>query len=185
MHICGTRGRWVKTQSRVTHVLVQIIACHLFSTKPLSKPLLMNWWLGPLEKHFSEIWIENLTYSLKTNLIIKKNVFENVNRKMSAIMSQPQCLQIRFFVYQENFYTYSMKSSIFILKHPQESFCHLSIPHMLAVISRNVSSEHTFGWWLLSPRPESATGVEYRGQGGDRLGKLDCYTVLAWWLLDW
>ena len=47
---------------------VQIMACHIFGAKPLSKPMLAYW---PLRTHFSEIWIEIQTFSfMKMNLKI-------------------------------------------------------------------------------------------------------------------
>ena len=50
-------GQWIGS------ALVQIIACHLFGAKPLSKQVLDIVLIGPLGTNFSEIWIEIQNFS--------------------------------------------------------------------------------------------------------------------------
>ena len=79
-HICITKLR---------PSLVQIMACHLFSVKPLSEPILDYCELDPRE-HIS-VKLES-----KSAIFIKENAFENVGRKVSAILSQLQCVMLIF-----------------------------------------------------------------------------------------
>ena len=79
---------------RVTHIciikkisLVQIMACRLFGTKPLSEPVLefVNWNLR-----------KQLQRNLKRNfyIFIHEYAFENVVCKMAGILSRPQCVHV-------------------------------------------------------------------------------------------
>ena len=58
-------------------VYMQIMACRLFGTKSLSKPMLGYYQLGT---NFSEILVTRTTFSFK------KNAFENVVCEMAAIL---------------------------------------------------------------------------------------------------
>ena len=66
--------------------LVQIMACRLFGTKPLSDPILPYCQLHPKE-HIS------VKFSLKFKVFIKQNALENVVCEMVAILSKPQCVE--------------------------------------------------------------------------------------------
>ena len=63
------------------------MTCRQFGAELLSKPMLDLLSIGPLETNFSEIFNQN------TKLFIQENVFENVVRKMAAILSRPQCVK--------------------------------------------------------------------------------------------
>ena len=66
--------------------LVQVMACRLISTKPLSDQcqLIVNWSLwNELQWNFNWNW----------NIFIQGNAFGNVVCKMAAILSQPQCVK--------------------------------------------------------------------------------------------
>ena len=66
--------------------LVNIMACRLVGTKPLSKPM-MEYCDGPLATNYNEILIV-----IHECIFIHKNTFENV-RQMAAILSWPQCVK--------------------------------------------------------------------------------------------
>ena len=63
-----------------------IMACHLFMAwhwtgdKPLSEPMLPYCQLDPLDWNLNQ----------NTTIFIEENSFENVMRKVAAILSQPQ-----------------------------------------------------------------------------------------------
>ena len=61
------------------------MACR--QAKPLSEPNAGILLIGPLGINFSEILIEIYVY------FIQENAFENVVRKMAAILSRPQCVK--------------------------------------------------------------------------------------------
>ena len=75
---------YMRRQSRPS--LVQIMACRLIDTKPLSEPTL---------EYYSNIG-NKLQCNLQRNsyFFIKKNTFQNVGRKMASISSQPQWVKI-------------------------------------------------------------------------------------------
>ena len=87
-HICITRPLIVNSSHPSTAymcqwtvpALVQVMACHLFSAKPLPEPVLtfVNWSLR-----------NKLQWNLNRNtkLFIQENAFENVVCKMAAILS--------------------------------------------------------------------------------------------------
>ena len=62
--------------------LFQIMACRLFSTKPLSEPVLGLLSIGPLGTNFSEIFYQN------TKLFIQENASENIVFEKVAILSR-------------------------------------------------------------------------------------------------
>ena len=61
--------------------LVQIMACPLFGTKPLSKPMLGYCQLDPMNKL-------QWKFSKNTQLFIHENAYENIVCEMAAILSQ-------------------------------------------------------------------------------------------------
>ena len=64
------------------------MACRLDGTKPLSETMLEFLLIGPLGTNFSNFFYRN------SNIFIEENTFENVICKMSAILSQPQCVNM-------------------------------------------------------------------------------------------
>ena len=76
--------------------LVQIMACGLFSAKPLSEPMLSYCLLDPKE-HFSA------KFYLEFKSFIHKNVCENVC-EMAAILSRPQCVKSKCLCCMGNIY---------------------------------------------------------------------------------
>ena len=74
-------GCWFMHQ-RSGSSLVQVMTCHLLSTKPLPQQMQTYslWFTGPQGTNFHEIWINILELSLK------KNTPENVVCKMAAIL---------------------------------------------------------------------------------------------------
>ena len=75
---------WINTYMRQwigsVLVLVQILACHLFGTKPLSKPMLGYWQLEPQELQWQ--------FDKNTQEFINENASENIVCKMVAISSR-------------------------------------------------------------------------------------------------
>ena len=68
------------------------MACHLFSTKPLSEPMLPNCKLDPME-HISK------TFCLNFNVFIEENIIEILICEMAVFSSRPQyvkhhCIEI-------------------------------------------------------------------------------------------
>ena len=70
--------------------LVQVMACHLFGTKPLPEPILTYCQLDPEEQ--TSVKIES-KYKIST----EENAFENVVCKMEAILSRADDLIERLF----------------------------------------------------------------------------------------
>ena len=68
------------------------MACRLASAKPLSEPMLEYCWLDPREQTSVKI-NQNLYIS------IQENAFENVVRKIAAILSRPQCVNGKVITY--------------------------------------------------------------------------------------
>ena len=66
-------------------VLVQIMACCLYSAKPLSEPMLVYCQLDP-KNEFQRISNQN------TKLFIHANAFENIVCEMAAILSRGRCV---------------------------------------------------------------------------------------------
>ena len=62
--------------------LVHITAWCMFSTKPLSEPMLAYFQLG-IKKHITK------TFYLKFKALVQENAFENVICKIKALLSQP------------------------------------------------------------------------------------------------
>ena len=62
--------------------LVQVMACFLLGTKPLSEPLLAYFQLNSWEHIFSEIWIWILKFSFK------KMLLKMLSAKLAAILSR-------------------------------------------------------------------------------------------------
>ena len=60
------------------------MACHLFSTKLLSDPMMPYCQLDPYEHISKEIFVEN------SKVFIQENALENVACEMAAILSWPQ-----------------------------------------------------------------------------------------------
>ena len=93
-HICVTRPQWVNSlRLRDANIhqwsrplLVQIMACCLLGSKPLSEPLLTYSQLNHKEKNQC-----NINWS--SNIFFQENVFETVVWKIAAILSQPQCVK--------------------------------------------------------------------------------------------
>ena len=81
-----THQGWVEHIS-IRPSLVQIIACHLFDTKPFSEPIagliIVNWAIG---NKFQ--W----NFNQNTTICIQENEFELVRCKIPALLSQPQCV---------------------------------------------------------------------------------------------
>ena len=68
-------------------LLAQIMGCHLFSTKPLSEPMLDYCQLDHKEH------VTSIKFYLKIkHLFIHKNTFENIACKMAPMLSWPQCV---------------------------------------------------------------------------------------------
>ena len=84
-----THVSWVKHMcQRNTPSLVWImVACHLFGTKPISKPMLVYWLLRTGIK-----FLRN--FNLKITIFIQENGFKNVVYKNAAVLSPPQCLNV-------------------------------------------------------------------------------------------
>ena len=58
--------------------IIQVVACHLFGTKPLPEPMLTNCQLDPKEQ-------TSVEFKSKYMIFIHKNAFENVICEMAAI----------------------------------------------------------------------------------------------------
>ena len=64
--------------------LVKIMACLLFSTKPLSETILAIWTMrNKLQWNFNN----------NSHIFIQENAFENVICEMASIFSRPQCVK--------------------------------------------------------------------------------------------
>ena len=74
---------YMRQQGRLS--LVQTMVCRLFGAKPLSE-LMLDYCKLDLANIFQ--WNVNLN----TTILIDKNAFEDVVRKMAAILSRPQCV---------------------------------------------------------------------------------------------
>ena len=62
------------------------MTCRLAGAKPLSEPLLEYGWLDPWEQ--TSVKSQSMFY-----IFIQENAFENVVRKLSAVLSRPQCVK--------------------------------------------------------------------------------------------
>ena len=90
----SSQPKWWSNASQLTHwslmmhigsSLLQVKACHLFSTRPLTwtnADLLLMW---PNE---------HISVKFETNWFISENAFENVSSKMSAILFRPELVEI-------------------------------------------------------------------------------------------
>ena len=109
--------------------LVQIIACRLFDTRPLSEPMLPYCQSGP-RKHIS------VKCCLKFKSFIQENALENVC-EIAAILFRPQCVKGRVPV--------DSLAPVTVRSWP--SMIHKSIIQCGAVITRPIlhqlSSQHT------------------------------------------
>ena len=97
IHLSRLSYAFIGQKSRSS--LAQIMACCLFSTKPLSEPMLVYFYPNPREQ------IPVIFQSNQTSLI-RENDFENVDCKMSAVLSQPPCVPLRTIFFRGNINIY-------------------------------------------------------------------------------
>ena len=77
---CDAYMRWQPRPS-----LVQVMACCLFGTKPLSEPMLAHCQLDHLER-------TSVKFYQNSNIFIQEYAFENVVCKNADILFWPQCV---------------------------------------------------------------------------------------------